>query len=514
MPIEAAEKTIDSREGAMSKPILELSENKSLSGIRSVKICICLLILALFSGSQALAAVWYVTPTGAGSQTGANWDNAFSSIQAAIDAAATNDEIWVKGGTYAITALTPPNLAEILVDKDVDILGGFNGTETARNQRNPAINITTVDGQGNNFVRCFHLKANATIDGFTITGGNIGLGISGGGGILVKSSSPIIRNCVIAGNYAGEAGGAIAFTGTASVGVIANTMIRNNLGGFGTGGISCGISSPWIINCLIFKNSGESVGGINCGTGSPLILNSIVYGNACSYVYAMASGIAGGSGSAAINNTIVWGNRDDVLQVSTGSDTSVTYCNIDQDGFEAPNGDNNIRIDPLFVNSGADDFRVQAISPCIDAGLNWNVLPPIDYEGNPRIVDGDGDGTPIVDIGAYEHQATFCSDVDADGYVVDSGGCTIPTGKQAGDCNDNSASVHPGATEVANNGIDEDCDGSDLDTKGSDILMTLPGDQATNVAVSTNIVVHVRDGGQRGQFRHYYDGGDGEWGCG
>lgn len=46
-----------------------------------------------------------------------------------------------------------------------------------------------------------------------------------------------------------------------------------------------------------------------------------------------------------------------------------------------------------------------------------------------------------------------CTDNDGDGYYTQGGGCGSI------DCNDNNASVHPGATELCTNNTDDDCDG-------------------------------------------------------
>ncbi len=65
--------------------------------------------------------------------------------------------------------------------------------------------------------------------------------------------------------------------------------------------------------------------------------------------------------------------------------------------------------------------------------------------------------------------ATWYKDGDGDTYYITMQSCNSPgTGwsktsqSKTGDCNDNSASVYPGATEICGNGIDEDCNGSDL----------------------------------------------------
>lgn len=66
----------------------------------------------------------------------------------------------------------------------------------------------------------------------------------------------------------------------------------------------------------------------------------------------------------------------------------------------------NIFLDPQFVN-GQDLYLPQS-SPCIDAGTRDSTtffLPDFDIAGNSRIFDGNGDGSSVVDLGAYEYSS-------------------------------------------------------------------------------------------------------------
>jgi len=64
--------------------------------------------------------------------------------------------------------------------------------------------------------------------------------------------------------------------------------------------------------------------------------------------------------------------------------------------------------DQLTIQAGIDaasngDYHLQSTSPCVDAGTNDDPeLPDTDFEGHPRILDGNNDGTATVDMGVDE----------------------------------------------------------------------------------------------------------------
>jgi hypothetical protein len=91
---------------------------------------------------------------------------------------------------------------------------------------------------------------------------------------------------------------------------------------------------------------------------------------------------------------------------------------IDQTGM---NG--NISADPLFVNPLAGDYHLRPGSPSIDTGDNTAPnLPATDLDGNPRIKDGNGDGTSVIDMGAYEAEGLppfdICIQDDSSGSIL------------------------------------------------------------------------------------------------
>lgn len=82
----------------------------------------------------------------------------------------------------------------------------------------------------------------------------------------------------------------------------------------------------------------------------------------------------------------------------------------------------NISMDPKFVDASSGNFRLQSDSPCIDAGTNTITgydFPIADLDDNYRIWDGDGNGSEIVDIGAFEF-GSHSTSIDNGQFTINS----------------------------------------------------------------------------------------------
>jgi len=316
---------------------------------------------------SALADTWYVATNSPADGPGTAWSNAFHTIQAAVDVAASDDTVLVTNGVYFLSSGV--NIDTNLTVKSV------NGAT-----------YTIVDGGGND--RCFELgDHNILLEGFTVTNGYCG---GYGGGIECWGTRPVISNCYIVGNanYNFYDGGGVYH------GTLYNCVIRNNHSADDGGGISYSFA----YNCLISGNS--------CGYNGGGADGSTLYN--CTIVDNRATNNGGGVCNGVLSNCVVWGNT-----ATTGTNWlggSMSYCCTTPDPGA---GSGNITNDPQFMNAANGNYRLRYGSSCIDTGTNLPIITN-DLDGVARPLDGNYDGTNTTDMGCYEYDPAT-ADSNGDG---------------------------------------------------------------------------------------------------
>jgi hypothetical protein len=82
-------------------------------------------------------SIIYVKASANGTNSGASWANAYTSLQSAVESAVSGDQIWVAAGTYKPTKDINGDAAPVdartktfLLKNGVKIYGGFSGSET------------------------------------------------------------------------------------------------------------------------------------------------------------------------------------------------------------------------------------------------------------------------------------------------------------------------------------------------------------------------------------------------
>ena len=347
-------------------------------------------LLWILCARGSAQSTWYVNAScGNDSWSGASSDCEAPSgpkktIQAAMSAALTGDEVVVADGVYRGTGNK--------------WLSFSSDNFTVRSENGPENCVIDLQNSGVAFFLVAAETSQAVVHGFTIENGS---NSSGGAFFIHHASQVVISDCTLRNNAASQ-GGAIYCDTNASPTIQNCRIVDNTATGWGGGlAFSTGGSSPRILGCLIAGNSAGNEGGGVYFSGAGIthaIVNSTIVDNA-------SGGVAGGvfvtsSAGVAITNTIVWGNSGSAIAGPGLAD--VRFSDV-EGGFT---GRGNIDDDPMFAGAS---FRISATSPCIDAGDNALVPPALafDIAGRPRIADGDGDTVEVVDMGAFERRGRF-----------------------------------------------------------------------------------------------------------
>lgn len=427
-----------------------------------------------------------------GTGSGDSWANAIAELGDALDQARQSNaslpgeiaQIWVAAGTYKPTTFAGVAYIDLPFDpmnpsaedeavansdrdkafvllKDVEIYGGFLGTETTTESRSLETTSTVLSGDigvaGDPSDNCFHVviaageSGSARLDGFVISGGRAdlvtthdyvlvnntevstrdGAGLAllsnlavsnvivqnnstdwiGGGGIVWSSAQ--FDNVQFIENEA-ERGAGLQITSSGAV-EVTNCTFRGN-GATAYGGAINFAGAPVLTNCLITGNYAGSRGGAIAGNGGMVLTNVTISGNRSGE---HGGGIRLDSAEMKIRNSLITGNTSasgPEISLQAGATVQFssalvgeTYHNAD----ETTSNPSGVTPQTLFINAvaaanaptPAGDYHLQPQAFGVNGGNNLHFEAGQSPDLSDVLTDLDGIARmqgSAVELGAYE----------------------------------------------------------------------------------------------------------------
>jgi hypothetical protein len=229
-------------------------------------------------------------------------------------------------GTYTPAPPNGDQLVSFRLATGVGVYGGFAGTETRREQRAPAVQLTILSGDLNaddgagwtgmqdnsdHVVTAAGADASAVLDGFTIRGGYVVN--ASGAGLWLQGSSCTVRACTVTTCVANfNRGGGVSVTGGGAP-AFTDCTFSGNYAHLGRGGgMSVGdtcqvalLRCRWIGNRCTGSSSDANGGAIYLDLGSRLTASECTFsGNVAEYPYGPGFYPASGGAIASLADSL------------------------------------------------------------------------------------------------------------------------------------------------------------------------------------------------------------------
>ncbi len=402
---------------------------------------------------NCIPTVYYVDANATGANDGSSWADAFINVTDALALTNINDAVWVAKGTYTLANKNTPISVNT---NEVDIIGGFSGTETTLADRDlTAIHTTNatiftgdingddIDGdftsnKTDNAERLFELRtSDVTFDGIifeNIYDTSQSGGVEENGVIFIPNSLNAnnlkIKNSVFRNNYSN---GYLLKIRKFNQGLlIENTkFINNTIVNMGLVYVQSDSTNGYIFtrwaNVLVADNdinlSALHIFREDWNNGNTLdvvINNSTFVNNDYNGTYGNSITASGnGSVNLNVNNSIFWQNtvngtaatrdisdgmnstydvfiRNSIANVSSNAGTYGTFSATNVTTLD-PSTDN-LNLDTNYKPTSASNYIIdQGDNSYYDVAL----FGDLDLSGNNRIFNS------TIDLGAYEYNTTL-----------------------------------------------------------------------------------------------------------